>query len=124
MSKLLTCLEVTRGMFTGDLSESRIKKNGLKEMAIEGSGTALTGGHREAQRRFREAKALRKQKVAEAEALKKYQADRRARMVYLDIDGEDLRLMLVNEDLIPEDCESVEWIGKTGSGGIRVLCLK
>lgn len=80
--------------------------------------------HQEEQARFREAKRQRKEKLARIEAEQRLYAERRARMVFMDIDGEDLRLMLIRDDLIPEDTVSVEWVGVNGKGGIRIVCQK
>lgn len=79
-------------------------------------------GHLEEQQKAREAKALRKAKLQKLESEQRFYAERRAKQMYVEIDLEDLKSMLLKEDLIPE-CESVEWLGLC-NGGIRILCQK
>lgn len=79
--------------------------------------------HELAQKEARDKKAQRKAHLAELEKQQRFYAEKRARMVYLTIDHDDMLKMLLSEELVPENTERVEFV-QNGKDGWQVIAHK
>lgn len=79
--------------------------------------------HELAQKEARDRKAQKKLRLAELEKQRRFYAEKRARMVYLTIDHDDMLRLLIAEELVPESTERVEFV-MNGKDGWSVIAHK
>lgn len=81
----------------------------------------MSSAHQIEQAAAREKKRLRQEQAKELEAKQCFYADRRSRMVFFELQHDELLELLIHDGLIHEDSEKVEFVGGNGNGGFRLV---